>query len=133
HREFLQKKLRRPDQSLRPVRRVVRPTPIVPLPAEWHEENRRNGVVARKGVAGDADVDVRLRYIEAQRTVQPIPPREYGRPVGVRFVKSLRVMDSVHARRDQNEIQPTLQGNRQLYVAVLKERVELKDQLIGDK
>jgi len=115
------------------VRRVVLSAPIVPLPAERHEENRGHGVVARKCVTGDADVDVRLRHIEAQRTVQPIPPREYRRPVCVRLVKSFRMMDAVHARRDKNEIQPALPGHWQPYVAVLKQRVELKDELIDDK
>ena len=65
--------------------------------------------------------------------MQPIPPREYRRPVCVRLVKSFRMMDTMHARRDENEIQPAPPGHRQPYVAVLKECVELKDQLVGDK
>ena len=43
------------------------------------------------------------------------------------------MMDAVHTRRDKNEIQPVLHGNRQPNVAVLKERIELKDELIDDK
>ena len=43
------------------------------------------------------------------------------------------MMDAMHARRDKNEIQPALPGHWQPYVAVLKECVELKDELIDDK
>src|SRR5437773_6437857 len=61
------------------------------------------------------------------------PPRECRRPVCVRLLKPFRMMDAVHTRRDKNEIQPVLHGNRQPNVAVLKERIELKDELIDDK
>lgn len=50
--------------------------------------------------------------------MQSIPPREYGRPVGIVLVEALRVMYAVHARRDKDEIQPTLDSDGQAHVAI---------------
>src|SRR5438270_11804641 len=75
--------------------------PIVALCAKRHGQHRSDGVVARGRIAGDADVDFRLRHIDAQRAMQPIPPREYGRPVRVRLVKSPGMRDAGHVWRNE--------------------------------
>ena len=61
---------------------------------------------------------------------EPIPPCEDDREIRHVLAPDDRVVDAVHARGDQHAIQEALDANRQAHVAVLKERVRLKHELV---
>ena len=113
--------------------RAVWTPPIVALSPEGHEKHALDMIVLRQRIPGDADVQLRLRYVQSQRSMQPVPPGKYRRPIGVVFLPNLRVMNAVHARCHQNQAQPAFKRHGKAKVAVLKERLQLKDEFVGNE
>src|SRR5207248_6166351 len=79
HRLFAQARPH-PDIFPRRILLAVGPPPIIALLPKRHSENGGHRVVGGQRVAGNTYVDRRLRHVETERPMQPVPPRKYGRP-----------------------------------------------------
>src|SRR5690242_895298 len=62
-------------------------------------------------------------------TVEVVPPREKARPVAVRLVQPVGVMDPMHPRRHDEPHQPALPCDRQLDVRMMEEDRREEDRL----
>jgi hypothetical protein len=93
---------------------------IAALAAEGHQQNLPERCVRGRGVSGNPNRDVFLRHVEQNRPMQIVPPREQTRPVAVRLVEAIGVMDAVHARRDDDAHEDALHRHRQAHVCVMK-------------
>src|SRR5438874_1235573 len=85
-----------------PARCAIGAAPVIALLAKGHEQRVLQLVVVRLRIAGDADGDLRLRNVEPECPVNPVPPREYDAEIRVVLALDLRVMDAVHARRHEH-------------------------------
>src|SRR6185369_4188872 len=65
--------------------------------------------------------------------MQLVPPPKHHAEVGIRLALYLRVMNSMHSRRDQNRVEQPFQAEGQPHIAVVKKRVRLKYQFVGCK
>ena len=78
-------------------------------------------------------MDLRLRDVQAQRAVEPVPPREDRAEIRVVLALDLRVVNAVHARRDQHFAQKPFEADWEPQVAVVKKHLQLKGQLVNCK
>ena len=65
--------------------------------------------------------------------MEPVPPGKYGAEVRVVLPLDLRVVDAVHARSDEHLIEQAFGTERKPNVAVVKEHLNLKNELIDGK
>ena len=117
-------------QILPPYLRAVWPPPVVALFAERHQQGIPATVVLRQGIARNSDDHLVLRDVHAQRAMEPVPPGKYGAEVRVVLPLDLRVVDAVHARSDEHLIEQAFGTERKPDVAVVKEHLNLKNELI---
>src|SRR5262249_4492500 len=80
---------------------------------KWQLEHSKKTRFCRSAIGRNADCDLFLRNLESKASVQPVPERESARPVGVGVLADSRMMDAVHARRYNQEIQTALYFQRQ--------------------
>ena len=113
-----------------PYLRAVWPAPVVALFAERHQQSIPAGVVLRQGIARNSDNHLVLRDVHAQRAMEPVPPGKYGAEVRVVLPLDLRVVDAVHARSDEHLIEQAFGTERKPDIAVVKEHLNLKNELI---
>src|SRR5438105_1233181 len=104
--------------------------PVIALPAKRHRKAAQYAIILGPGIAGYADHHLRLRYVQAQRTVKPIPPWEYNAEVREVFLANVGMVNAVHSRRDQQHVEGALEEERQPGIAVMEKRAELKRGLI---
>src|SRR5258708_3028023 len=76
-----------------------------------------------------ADGDGFLWHLEAAGSVQEIPSRKETRPVAVRLLNDIRMMDAMHARRDDQQDEQSFDARRQADVRVMKEDRGEEDRL----
>src|ERR1700688_4758135 len=57
------------------------PAPVIALLAKGHEQRVSQIVIVRLRIAGDADGDLRLRDVEPEGPMNPVPPREHDAEV----------------------------------------------------
>ena len=86
---------------------------MLPLLAEGQDKKAQDPVILRLQVSGNPDHHFRLPYIDSQGPVDPIPPTENHRKIRIRLLTDRRVMDTMHARRNDNPVEPSLNPNRQ--------------------
>ena len=110
--------------------RAVWPAPVVALFAKRHQQGIPATVVLRQGIARNSDDHLVLRDIHAQRAMEPVPPGKYRAEVRVVFPLDLRVVDAVHSRSDEHLIEQAFGTERKPDVAVVKEHLNLKNELI---
>ena len=84
-------------------KRAVRSAPVVALFAEWHKQSVPKAVVLTQGIAWNADHDLAMRDVDAQRR-EPGPSWKHGAEVRVVLPPDLRMVDAVHARGDEHFI-----------------------------
>ncbi len=84
---------------------------MLPLLAEGQDKKPHDSVIFRLLVSGNPDHHLRLLYIEPQGPVDPIPPAENHRKIRIRLLPDNRVMDTVHARRNDYHVEPSLNSN----------------------
>src|ERR1044071_3269767 len=80
--------------------RSVRAAPVVALLPKRHQERVRHSVIFGPGIARNADLDLRLRDVQAQGAMKPVPPRKDGAEIRVILAPDLGVVNAVHPRRD---------------------------------
>ena len=113
-----------------PYFRSVWPVPVVALFVERHQEAIPPTVVLRQGISRNSDDHHLLRDVHPQRSMEPVPPGKYGAEVRVVLPLDLRVVDAVHARSDEHLIEQAFGTKRKPDVAVVKEHLNLKNELI---
>ena len=96
-------------------------------PNEWTENRWADGRVR----IHPSGANSRLGHIEAEGAMEAIPPREYDAIVGVSFVLGLRMMNPMHARRDEQFVEPAFQPDGQPHVTVMNGGTGLKDRFVN--
>ncbi len=72
-------------------------------------------------IGGDADGHGALRHITTQRAMKFVPPAENGPPIGIRLALDDGMMNAVHPRRDDNQVQTAFELDRQPPVGMMKQ------------
>ena len=101
---------------------AVTAIPIVPLTDEGERQDLSDRHIARLAVGGYAHRDRALRNVENERAMERVPTREKTRPVAVGLIELVGVVDAVHARRDDDADEPSLEGQWQPQVRVMESR-----------
>ncbi len=73
-------------------------------------------------IGGDANSDGVLRDVAAQSAMKFVPPAKDCPPIRIRLALDDGMMDAVHARRHNDQVQNALELNRQPPVGMMKER-----------
>src|SRR5437868_1548960 len=123
--------VRRPFSPLN--HRSVRAAPVVALLSKRHQKRIRDCIISGHRVAGDADLDLRLRNVQAQGAMKPVPPRKDCAEIRVILAPDLGVVNAVHARRNQHFVQEPFKADWESQVTMVKEYLRLKGQLVNGK
>src|SRR5215472_16411195 len=81
------------------------------LTAEWQREEFPQGELSFLAIGSNTYGDGVLRTIATQRVMQFVPPAENCAPIGIGLALHDRMMNAVHARRDNDQIQNSLDAN----------------------
>src|SRR5216683_6414213 len=91
-----------------------------PLFAERQSQQLTESEFLFIAISGHSDGEFVLRHVASQRAMKLVPPTEDGPPVRVRFPLHDRMMDAVHARRDDDHVQNTFEADWQPPVGMMK-------------
>jgi hypothetical protein len=106
-----------------------RQQPCRALLGERHFDELPQDHLVRVAKGRHADADLVLRDVEPERSVQPVPERQPARPVRIRLLLDDRVVDAVHAGRDDQRHEAALQPERQAQVGMVEEDADEQEGL----
>src|SRR6266481_228404 len=92
------------------------------LLTKWESEELSEREFVFLTICRYSDRDVILRHVTAQRAMEFVPPAKNRAPIGIGLALHNRMMNTVHARRDDDQIQNPFELYRQTPVGMMKER-----------
>jgi len=95
-------------------------TPLA-LFAKRQNEKVAEGEFVFVAICGDTNGHGVLRHVAAQSAMKFVPPAENGSPIGIRLALDDRMMNAVHPRRDDNQVQTAFELDRQPPVRMMEQ------------
>src|SRR5207248_11095596 len=99
--------------------KTIRQVPL-PLCAEGQDPKLGERQFLFVEISRHPDGDFILRDVAEQRAMKFIPPAKDGAPVGVGLALHDGVMNSVHARSDNDQVQDALKADRKSPIRMMK-------------
>ena len=112
---------------------AARQLPIRALLSKWKSKQLTDGQLFFIAIRGHTDRDGGLGHITPQSSMKFIPPTEDRAPIGIGFAFNNGMMNAVHTRRDNGQVQNALESDWQPPVGMMKTSRGLKRDEEDDK